>query len=428
MSSNSYAPPREQNEPLPSDGNMRREVWKLGFIFGTMYFVQGLTEPGDGLLNQPIMHLLESWGRSDKYITRFMAWLYLPWVLKPVFGLITDFVPLAGFRRKSYLFLSSAVAIAGFTTAYLLDFQSGDETLLFICLLLPTMAVAFGDVVNDALMVERSQPLGLTGRMQSIQWSCLYGATIVTGMVGGWLSGHDQYALTFALCALCSLPILALSLGVGEPAPATTEITFRPLMAELWQAIASRRILGVSAFLFCWSFNPFSTSVLYLYMTKPEGLNLTEQFRGNTVSIQALGAIAACATYGLYCRRVSMRVLMHLSILLGVLSTLAYWFMVGEKSAIVVSAAVGFTYMAATIIQLDLAARICPPRVAGTLFAVLMSLSNLAVSLSAWLGGGWYESGIERWGATTSFNVLVAAGALFTAACWLIVPRCDLNQ
>src|SRR4051794_22759350 len=199
MRDNPSRPSGDQEATDPIVGNRDREVWKLGLIFGTMYFVQGLTEPGDGLLNQPIMHQLESWRCSDAYITRFMALLYLPWVLKPVFGLVTDFVPLAGFRRKSYLFLSSAVALAGFATTYLLDFKSGDETWLFICLLLPTMAVAFGDVVNDALMIERSQPLGLTGRMQSIQWSCLYGASIVTGALGGWLSGHDQYALAFLI-------------------------------------------------------------------------------------------------------------------------------------------------------------------------------------------------------------------------------------
>ena len=77
------------------------------------------------------------------------------------------------------------------------------------------------------------------------------------------------------------------------------------------------------------------------------------------------------------------------------------------------------------MIQLDLAAQVCPPRVAGTLFALLMGLSNLAVSLSTWLGGDWYERGIARWGATTSFNILVGVGALFTAACWLSVPRTD---
>ena len=40
----------------------------------------------------------------------------------------------------------------------------------------------------------------------------------------------------------------------------------------------------------------------------------------------------------------------------GVLSTLAYWGLRDEQSAIVISVLVGFTYMTATLIQLDLAA------------------------------------------------------------------------
>jgi hypothetical protein len=43
--------------------------------------------------------------------------------------------------------------------------------------------------------------------------------------------------------------------------------------------------------------------------------------------------------------------------------------------------------MTATLIQLDLAARSCPPEAAGTVFATLMALENFAASLSTWLGG-----------------------------------------
>jgi hypothetical protein len=423
MSSNPYVSPREQNESSSSVGNDRREVWRLGFVFGTMYFIQGITDPSEGLVAQPLMHLLKTWGRDSAQIGQLVALLSLPWSFKVVFGLITDFVPLAGYRRKGYLFLTAVVSVVGFLWISLGHFQSGDEMFLVLCLLAPTTAVAFGDVVTDALMIERSQPLGATGQMQSIQWAAIYGATIVTGTLGGWLSQRNLHTWAFFICGICSLPILAISYGVREPAPPKSSLGFRVAVRELARAVLSRRILGIAAFLFLWSFNPFSTVVLYKYMTVT--LGFSEQFRGNMVSVQAVASITACATYGLYCRKVSMRWLVHLSILLGVLCTLTYGLMRGEWSAIFVSSVVGFTYMTATLIQLDLAAQVCPPRVAGTLFALLMGLSNLAVSLSTWLGGDWYERGILRWGSVTSFNVLVGIGALFTAACWFIMPRTD---
>jgi predicted MFS family arabinose efflux permease len=117
-----------------------------------------------------------------------------------------------------------------------------------------------------------------------------------------------------------------------------------------------------------------------------------------------------------------MLVLVQLSIGLGVVSTLAYSAVNDESSAVGVTLAVGFTYMTATLIQLDLAAQSCPPEAAGTVFALLMAIDNLAASLGTWLGGVWYDRGAELWGARASFQALLIIGASATACCWLIVP------
>jgi MFS family permease len=103
-------------------------------------------------------------------------------------------------------------------------------------------------------------------------------------------------------------------------------------------------------------------------------------------------------------------------------STLGYWFLVGPTSALVVGLAVGFATATASMIQLDLAARICPTRIAGTVFALLMALSNAGVSLSTILGGYWYEAWSRQLGHTVAFNLLVGVGATFTAGCWFFVP------
>ena len=75
-----------------------------------------------------------------------------------------------------------------------------------------------------------------------------------------------------------------------------------------------------------------------------------------------------------------------------------------------------------SLIQLDLAARVCRLETAGTTFALLMSLSNLSTALSQGVGGTIYEAMAERWGYASAFQILVAAGALFTAGCWLLMP------
>ena len=74
--------------------------------------------------------------------------------------------------------------------------------------------------------------------------------------------------------------------------------------------------------------------------------------------------------------------LVHVSIAAGVVSTLAYGLVDGEPSLYAVSAVVGFTYMTGSLVQLDLAAQVCPRRWAGTLFATLMAGP---IGLGAWL-------------------------------------------
>src|SRR5262245_9838201 len=170
-------------EPSPDTGSPRfswaqrtggRSVIGLSVLFGLLYFVQGIVEPTEGLLSQPTKSLLRQWEHSAASAAWFAAILSLPWAIKPLYGLLTDFRPLAGSRRRSYLLLTTSVACAGLSALYFLPLGSDRGTLLLTLLLLPAVAIAYSDVVTDALMIEVGQPRGLTGRLQSIQWASIY--------------------------------------------------------------------------------------------------------------------------------------------------------------------------------------------------------------------------------------------------------------
>jgi MFS family permease len=393
----------------------------LGTLFGMMYFVQGFAEPTAGLISQPLKSLLREWGHSVAEITTFMMLVGIPWFIKPLYGLLSDYVPLAGRRRKSYLILTTAMTVAGLLAVWLAPLGPGSATWLLIMLLPPTVGVAFSDVVIDALMVEKGQPLGLTGRLQSVQWAMIYAATVLTGTLGGWLSEGGRQREGFLICCVLTAVTLVLSVSaVREPRVPRSPASFRAAVRELGRASLSPVVQGVGGFIFLWNFNPFSSDLLYLYMV--DEMKFTEQFYGDTLSLSAVASIVACVTYGLYCRLVPLRWLLHVSIVLGILSTAAYWLMVDKPTAVAISLVVGFVYVTATLIQLDVAARACPPESAATIFALLMALSNLSTIASTGVGGPIYEHLKESWDARTAFNLLVALGAICTAGCWLLVP------
>jgi MFS family permease len=384
-----------------------------------MYFVQGVGEPGDGLLAQPMLGLMKSWQRTPEQIATFAALLGVPWAIKPLYGLLTDCVPLAGYRRKSYLVAAGALATLGFLAMTFLPLEQPSPHLLLACLLVPALGVAVADVVIDALMVEYGQPAGITGNLQSIQWAALCVASIVTGVAGGHLNQHGMVRVAFLVCALLSGAMCWVAVTLEEPrrietvskddAPMTSQ---RP---RAWRTMAA-----VVAVVVLWHFNPFSNAVLYLYMTGP--LEMSETFYGANASILAAGSLAACAVYAMYCRAMLLRTLVHLSIAAGVASTLGYLGLVGERSAYLVSALMGFASMTATLALLDATARTCPPSWSGTVFAGIMASANASAMLATHCGGMIYQRWGDAWGPETAFRAVVLLGALTTAACWLFVP------
>ncbi len=409
--------PESATEPSAA----KAEAVRLSLLFGAIYFIQGIGEPTEGLIAQPVRSLLTKWGQTTGEITAFMALISLPWSIKPLYGLISDFLPIFGSRRRSYLILTTALTVLGLGYLYFVPPQPGAVAVLLWLLVVPTVGVAFSDVVADALMVERGQPLGLTGRLQSVQWAAMYAAMILAGSVGGWLSQHHREEVGFLICAVATAVSLVLAvLWVREPRVARSTETMHDTAAALGRAARTPAVLVAAAFLFLWNFNPFSSSVQYVYLVRDMGFS--DQFYGNMTSLFAAGAMGGSLAYGFYCRRVSFNWLIHLSIVTGVLSTLAYWGLTGTWSAVVITALSGVTYMTGNLIQLDLAARICPPKAAGTVFALLMAVSNLGILLSTWIGGVWYDQLDAVWGHRAAFNTLVAIGAAFTAGCWLLVP------
>lgn len=398
-----------------------RQTRSLVVLFSALYFVQGIAEPTEGLITQPVRSLLKSWNQSDMQISTFMALMALPWGFKLLYGLLTDFVPLFGQRRRSYLLLSTAVTAAGLCYLGLTPLPAGQTGLLLLLLVLPTLGVAFSDVVIDALMVDKGQPLGLTGVLQSAQWTAMYAGTIIAGKLGGILSEGSQHQTALLICGLLTFATLVLIyFGVPEQRAPRAKSELSAALSGLTAALRSPAVLTAALFVTLWNFNPFNTTVLYLYATKEIGLS--ESYYGTTVSLVSVGAMIGALVYGTYCRRVSFKILIHVSIVTGILATLAYWGLAGERSAAAISIAVGFTYMTGNLVQFDMVARACPPQAAGTTFATLMGLTNFSALGSAALGGWFYASWSSHWGPTVSFQLLVLVGALSTAACWLLFP------
>ena len=392
-------------------------------LFGLLYFIQGVNETATGLVNQPFLYLMKRWGSSPSQINAYVGLLGLPWCLKPLFGLASDFVRFAGYRRKSYLVAAGAASTLCFLTLYLLPLSANAKELLLVGLFVPTVAVTFADVVLDALIIEIGQPRDITGRLQSVRWGASYAATIITGILGGKLCQSNHHRLAFLICGgLAAVGLFLAIVLVREPREIEIDEDLPTLKSVLMESLRSRAVVVTGLFLFLWHFNPFSQPVLYLHVTETMNLSrrLSEELYGRSLSMLAIGSVAACACYGVYCRRASMRWLVPGAVVMGVISNMVYWLLAGPKSLDAVSLAVGFSYMTANMIQCDLAARACPVRAAGTVFGLFMAMCNVSTILSIWVGGGMYQFAVAQWGGMQAFHSMLLIGSGFMAASWLV--------
>jgi MFS family permease len=389
------------------------EAQRLALLFAVVYFAQGMWS----LPVQTMTLVLKERGLSSAAVADFFLLSTIPWVIKPVYGLLSDLVPLFGRRRKSYFLLSSGLAsAAGFALA--LDAGHGYARLALLYTAMG-FGLAFTDVLADAVMVETGKPRGLTGAFQSVQWAAISVATLAVGVLGGYLAHTRSLPAAFVLSACFPLVSFAMVLTfVHEARSRFDRDAVRETARALREAATHRDVWVVAGFIFLANFNPlFGPSFLY-YQT--DVLRLPQWFIGTLGSVTAIGGIAGAVVYAPLSRRVPLRRLIVCAIAGGAVSTLAYVLYRGPVSATVIDALYGVLGMILQLSLLDLAAKSSPPRAEGTFFALLMSVFNGSSQLSTNAGGRLYDS--------LGFTPLVLISTVLTALAILLVPLVRIER
>src|ERR1051325_10809412 len=155
-------------------------------FFAIVFAVEGIGQARVGIILQPLSYYLKVNGWSPLQVTAYFAVLNFPWVIKPVFGLISDFVPLFGYRRKSYLLISSALSAASYGGIVIL-IEPRDFALL---LLLTSYAMATASTICGALLAENGQTFRQSSRFVSQQWLWLHIAVMASALLGGTPRAH----------------------------------------------------------------------------------------------------------------------------------------------------------------------------------------------------------------------------------------------
>jgi MFS family permease len=399
-----------------------RTVSNLLIFFALVYVVEGLGQVV-GLISQPLNYYLkEVYGWTPLQVTAFVTVFNVPWIIKPVYGLVSDFLPLFGYRRKSYLIIANAAAIAGYFWVTRLT----SPTDLAFALLITAYAMAISSTLCGAVLVESGQKHQKCGKFVNQQWLWYNIAAMSAAVLGGvlvqYLAPASALHTAAAIVAVAPFAVVVGTLFLIPEKKATVNIEgMKATLAGLASAFQRRHLWIVAIFIFLYYFSPGLSTPLYYHMT--DDLKFSQAYIGILGSIGAAGWVTGALLYRRLFDGMSLKNLLNLSIALGTVSAATFLLFWNETAAALISFCAGFSAMVATVATLTLAADYCPRRAEGFSFAVLMSIINLSTTLADNVGSALYTHLFNNW-----LPPLVLISAAFTAFAFVLVPLLRLGD
>lgn len=370
-----------------------------------VYFVQGIL----GLARLAVSFFLkDELALSPAEVSALLGIVAIPWMIKPLFGFISDGLPIFGYRRRPYLVLSGILGTSSWLIMATLVHSRWAAT---AAIALGSLSVAVSDVIVDSIVVERARHESVSGAgsLQSLSW----GASALGGLITAYFSGLLLHVFDtrtiFLITATFPLIISGVAWFIAE-APVTAKSDWsvvRHQLGQLKQAVSQKTIWMPTAFLFLWQATPTAESAFFYFSTNELGFE--PEFLGRVRLVTSIASLLGIWVFQRFLKAVPFRTIFGWSIVLSSVLGMSMlllvthanrtlgiddrWFSLGDSLILTVMGQIAFMPV------LVLAARLCPPGVEATLFALLMSVVNLAGLVS-------YEFGalLTHWLGVTDTN------------------------
>lgn len=345
---------------------------KLFWIFAlssAVYFTQGI----EGLPSQGLFYYLkETLNFSAEKIMLISSVISFAWLVKPVIGYCVDNC----LNKKAWIFIALGLDII---LAFILGLSNLPLIMLISMLIINSTNAAFRDVAVDGIMCVEGKSYNATGKIQSVQWISISIATLLTGIGGGLIAEKWGYKAGF----LALVPIYIL---VGIPAIFYKEDRtamqckiVTTLAADLKKLFSSKQLLIVGLFIFLYKYSPsFGTPLFFI---QRDTFKWGKVWIGWLGTISTVFSIVGSLLYYKFSQKLAIKKWLFWSVFLGALTTLSYLYYT-PVSAIIYDVVYSFIGMFIFLMIMDFMARNTMKGLEATSFALLCSISNLAMVAS----------------------------------------------
>ncbi|MBT4936701.1 hypothetical protein HON22_02175 [Candidatus Peregrinibacteria bacterium] len=169
----------------------KKNTWDLlAFVVMAVYFVQGavlITGISEFILTRNAFEF--SWIQ----IAMLGALSTLAWSIKPLYGFLTDLLPIWGSRRKYYLLICSLVPLFSYS---FLAFYGTSFLPIALAIVVSSMGLGFADVIADGLVVERSTKKTV-GWYQALCWRAKAVGIFLASLFSGFILQRKIFSDAF---------------------------------------------------------------------------------------------------------------------------------------------------------------------------------------------------------------------------------------
>lgn len=375
---------------------------QLFLMFGTVYFVQGVIQAYQLNFFKP--HMSAAGVDADRLA--IVATLgIVPFVIKWIFGLISDKYPLWGRgHRVPYMLIGLVSTSIAFAIAYFVDPSKSFGVLAFM-VVGATFFMALFDTTADALSVDVVPPEDHPTVQAWMNGGRAVGLVAVSLILGLVAEAFGYQSLFLIIAALMLIPLYFVA-RVKEPPKHSDATEFdRRAFRTLLQP---RYLLFSLALILAWTFFEGIEGLVTFYMSDELGssastLGLYGTLKGIGLLVGGIGMSMAMKRSG---RRISTLVTIGLVTVGGLVFSV-----LDTERAILFTAplwglAVGFQWTNYASIAMTLT----DLRIAGSMFAILQTMSNIGLAagegIATALSDNIGYSSVFRWFGLANIAVI----------------------
>ncbi|KAL3639951.1 hypothetical protein CASFOL_014919 [Castilleja foliolosa] len=191
-----------------------------------IYFTQGFRSFVWTAVSYQLKDKLKISPSASQFVTSVA---FFPWSIKPLYGIVSDCIPIRGRKRVPYLVIATLLSLFPWLILSI-DVYSRSSRLPFMILLtVQNLGSAMADVVIDAMIaeavrLERLDMATFAGDLQSLSWMAMAVGGICGSLIGGYSLTNLKIDKIFLLFSALQA-IQLLSCGLVEESSADGKVS-----------------------------------------------------------------------------------------------------------------------------------------------------------------------------------------------------------